>query len=394
MSNAFTQFLGGVASGFLNNPADMKDYQHANRLYVRDTYARAPKVGFLYFVTFNINPSAVLDDIWLGKGRKDVGLLVKRADLPKFKIGTEVLNQYNRKTVVQTKLSYSELSIEFHDDNSNITRDLWKNYYNYYFMDGLYGQSNTTKLQPVEFGDTKYKTNDYIYGYTLNNRERRSIPFFTSIDIYVLHKGHGPSDFTQYTLINPIISDWTHDSLNQDESGKILQNKMNIAYEAVTYNSGKIVKGKSPEGFAPVYYDTAPSPLSIAGGIPGTLFGQNGVIAGAASIFGENGSLANAKTPLDLIGVALQTRNLAKGVGSLTKAGLKTEGYSILGSALGNIQATVNQPDGAGGQLRSAINSGNFGAVGNVGVNLFTAQNPSINNLTKAIPSNLTGGGP
>lgn len=389
MSNAFTNFLGGVVDGVFGSNADLKDYQHANRLYVRNTYARAPKVGFLFFVQFNINSSAVLDKTWLQRGRKDVGLLVKRVDLPKFKIASEVLNQYNRKTIIQTKINYADLNIEFHDDNNDITTNLWKNYYNYYYMDGVYGETNNSKAKPVEFGDTKFGKNNFAYG--LDNIQ--SIPFFESIDVYILHKGHGEKDFTQFTLLNPLITDWAHDSLNQEESGKILANKMTVAYEAVTYRTGKIIKGQSPEGFTPVYYDNSPSPLSIGGGIPGTLFGQNGVIAGAASIFGENGSLANAKTPLDFLGVAIQARNLAKGVGNLTRSGLKTEGYSIARGVLGNIQATGNQPDALGGQVKNAINSANFGTVGNVGVNLFSSQNSSVNDLTKATPSLLTTGG-
>ena len=56
MSNPFTNFLGGVGAGIFGNSAQMKDYNHASRLYVADTYARAPKLGFLYFVSFTNFP--------------------------------------------------------------------------------------------------------------------------------------------------------------------------------------------------------------------------------------------------------------------------------------------------------------------------------------------------
>jgi hypothetical protein len=42
MSNAFTNFLGGIGSGLLDSGPVMKDYQHADRLYVWESYARAP----------------------------------------------------------------------------------------------------------------------------------------------------------------------------------------------------------------------------------------------------------------------------------------------------------------------------------------------------------------
>lgn len=396
MANAFTNFLGGVVSGIFGDSGDLKDYQHADRLYVKNTYARAPKVGFLYFVSFNINRNAIIDKNWdQRKGYRDVGLLVRRLDLPRFTVSSETLNQYNKKTIVHTKISYSNIVIDFHDDNSNLTTDLWKNYYNYYFRDGIYGNTSS-KIKPKEYADTKYGTNDYAYGFD----SYQSFPFLDSTDIYVLHKGKGPQDFTQYTLINPKITEWVHSDLNQDEGNKIMSSRMTLSYEAVTYKTGKIVKNKSPEGFAPVYYDTSPSPLSISGGIPGTLFGDNGIIAGAGQVFGENGTWNRALSsgnPLDLLGAAIQTRNLAKGVGQLSKAGLKAEGYSILNGALTGMATAgrdqVTQPGGLTQSIQAGLQQSGYGTLGNVGVNLFSYKNSSINGQTTARPSTLTGGG-
>jgi len=341
MSNAFTNFLSGVASGILGkSDGDLRDYQHADRLYVKNNYARAPKAGFLYFVDFDINRAAIPDATYREKGIKDVGLLVKRAELPKFKITNETLNQYNRKTVVQTKITYSSVNIDFHDDNSDITNNLWKNYYNYYYMDGVYGQVKEG-LVP-EFADTKFGTKDYSYG--LDNFQNQ--PFFNNINIYVLHQ----HKFTQFILINPKISDWTHDAVEQGESNKFLANKMTVDYEGVSYKQGKIVRNKQPHGWLPVYYDNTPSPLRTGAG------GLLGAIAGADAIFGEDGSLANAKTPLDYLGVALQSRDLYKNVRQLTKGGLRQEGYSILSGVLGNIASTGNQPGGVRDDINRGIN--------------------------------------
>jgi hypothetical protein len=397
MSNAFTNFLGSVASGIFGSNADLKDYQHADRLFVKNTYARAPKFGFLFFVVFDINRNAVRDTQWLNRGIKDVGLLVKKVDLPKFLIQTETLNQYNRRTAVHTKLTYSTVVLEFHDDNSDITTDLWKNYYQYYFTDSVFGEVSGGKSKPPQYEDTKYGDKDYPYGF--DNYQNQ--PFFNKIDIYVLHKGKGPQDFTQVTLLNPKISEWTHDQLNSEDSGKPLTNRMNIVYEAVNYRKGKIVKNSDPVGFTPIYYDTAPSPLSVSGGIPGTLFGDNGIISGASQIFGENGTFSRALqsgNPLDLLGVALQSRNLAQGVRNISRSGLATEGYSILNSALSGMatagRSQLSQPDGVSQAVQSGLQQSGFGTLGNVGVNIFAHKNNSINQLTVAKPSNLTGGGP
>ena len=397
MSNPFTAFLGGVVGGIFGSKGDLRDYQHANRLYVQNTYARAPKHGFLYFVSFSINPNAVRNTRWRDLVMRDVGTLVKKIDLPKFQIKTETVNQYNRKTVVQTGLTYQPVTIDFHDDNSDITRELWANYYKFYYSDSVYGDlsSGQTKKGAATpaYGDTKFGSTDYMYGfnnYTVDGAGNPIAPFFSTIDIYVLHQ----QQFSQFTLVNPIVTDWAHDSLEQDQGGKVLSSKMTVAYENVFYNQGKIVKSGKPENFSAIWYDTQPSPLSISGNGVSSLFGPGGVINGAASIFGENGSLANALNtgnPLDYLKVAIQGGNLAKNIGSLSKAGLQQEGYSIATGVLGNIAATGNQPGGVNAAIQNSLNQQGITGQNNVGINLFSNQNSSVNGQTSAKPSTLTG---
>jgi hypothetical protein len=325
MSNAFTNFLSGTVSGIFNNSADLKDYQHADRLYVRDTYARAPKVGFLYFVSLNLNQKITK----IQKTRqKEIGMLVKSVALPTFTTQTETVNQYNRKTVVYTGLKYNPIRIEFHDDNSDITTDLWKDYYKYYYADSNYGNSTTQNFKQISaFGDTKYGIIDYAYG--LNNFQTE--PYFTDIEIYVLHQGK----FSQFTLVNPKITEWGHDGLDQNDSTKTLINSAQIVYENVIYKSGKIVKGSTPEGFGSIYYDTTPSPLSIGGKGTSTLFGSGGILAGATDILGVLGN--KDASPLDYLSAAIKGRNLIKNAREIKKETLKSEGKGLLKNVLGGL---------------------------------------------------------
>jgi hypothetical protein len=248
MSSAFTNFLSNNGNG-----VNFKSYAHATGLYVDGNFARAPKLGFLYFIAFNITPGVVIDQQWLNSdGIYDAGMLVKKIDMPKFKITTETINQYNRKANIQTKLNYDPVSIEFHDDNSEITNGLWKNYYKYYYTDSNYGDT-TGGINA--FNDNKYDLDGKSYG--LNNFQDK--PFFDSIDIYVLHQGR----FTQMRLINPMISSWEHDTVDQSIGNKVLQNKMSVVYENVFYYQGNIVEGTAPGRFASKYYDKEPSPLQV-----------------------------------------------------------------------------------------------------------------------------------
>jgi hypothetical protein len=262
-NTAFNKFLGNDGKGTF-----FKSYSHATELYVSDNYARAPKLGFLYFVSFNINPTALANSYWPKNGQQDVGLLVKKVDQPKFKIATETINQYNRKTNVQTKITYEPISIEFHDDNSEITNNLWINYYKYYYEDSNYNKDG------VAFSDTKFNIDNFRYG--LDNGQ--TVPFFDSVDIFVLHQGK----FTQMTIKNPLITQWDHDSLNQSEGTKILQNKMTLAYESVYYSTGEIVPGSTPNGFAARYYDNVHSPLRV-----GTELNPNGTSVGPNDVYGK-----------------------------------------------------------------------------------------------------------
>ena len=243
----------------------MRDFQHADRLYVKDNYARAPKLGFLYYVRFNINQSAISTENqskqWAAFDMKNtLGLLAKKVDLPKFTVTTETLNQYNRKTIIQKGINYTPINIDLHDDNTDITHLLWVNYFKHLVVDG-----NQSKQA---YTDTKYGNTDYNYGrYDVGTKSYGSnaasaVPvnykFFESIDIFVLHQ----KNFTQYTLVNPRIKDWKHDSVEQASGNKILQNSMSIEYETVFYQQGE-VKKDSNDQLNLTFYDKTPSPHTI-----------------------------------------------------------------------------------------------------------------------------------
>jgi hypothetical protein len=377
--SAFTNFLSGVTGGVFGTSAQLRDKQHANRMYIGNSYARAPKVGFLYFVQFNLNRAALVDPTWTTSQKfiDIVGLLVKRMDLPRFNIATETVNQYNRKTVVQTRLNYGNISIEFHDDNSDITTNLWKNYYKFYYMDGQYGG---TKEHPIEFTDTKYGVNDYRYGLRTTNDTIDS--FFKSIDVYVLHQ----QNFTQMTLVNPKIVAWEHDNVNQEEGARVMFSKMTLAYEDVVYKQGKIKKNDKSGAFTAKYYDNTPSPISVGGLGTNTLLGAGGVIAGANTVL-------NSFSEGNILGGLIQARTVARNLSSISKSSLTTEGYSILGGVLGTISQTGNQPGGLSQAINQGINQTGYGTSARIGVNLFSNKNTSVNGTTRATPRNITGGG-
>jgi hypothetical protein len=320
----------------------MKDFAHASRLYADNVFALAPKAGWLYYVVFDIDPSTITDSTWANQQRvSELGMLVKSADLPKFSIQTEVVNQYNRKTVIQKNMVYSPLSLMFHDDQSNVVHNMWLNYYRYYYSDSTWagkGPIGTARDNtPGAYQNNKYNPANDLFSptnYGLNSNLVVA-PFFRSITIYQLNR----KLFTSYKLVNPIIQSWDHDKLDQTQGNRLAESRMSLNYEAVFYGVGK-VKKDTPSGFAVFHYDSSPSPLSIAGGGNNSIFGPGGVIPGALEIFGDASGLTNPDSQpsaLGVLGVALKGVNLVRNIKSITKDSLKAEGYSILNSALGKI---------------------------------------------------------
>jgi hypothetical protein len=336
----------------------------------------------MYYVRLGINPAikSKLDKTWDARFSQFIGVLAKSVDLPKFKIATETVNQYNRKTVVQTKLNYEPISIVFHDDMANATTNLWKNYYQYYFADGKTGISTAFKLakSSADFANTKYDNAAYAYGLA-NGQDQ---PFFTSIDIYQLNKQR----YQSFTLLNPIIKDWAHDQLDQSQGNKVMTNKMTIEYEAVVYGSGRARK----VGFTNNHYDNTPSPLSIAGGGTNSLFGPGGIVPGASELLGDIADANESTSPasfLEIAALGVKAANLAKNASKLTAAQVRQEGYSVLTGQLANL-ANVGFAGYFNGLAATGL--GGFASEGLSKVaNIFSPGNASIDGGKKASTSNV-----
>ena len=257
-----------------------------------------PRNKFLFYVYFNVNLNIpALANLFSGGKLSQVGILVKTAQLPSYEIDVATMNQYNRKRLVQTKINYNPSQIVFNDDNSDLIRNMWYQYYQYYYSDPTYKYGNVpnqngvlgTLSTPLPFIGTGYNTND-IYtanrqwehwglsgqGYSnptlqtlgsslLTGPASGQLPFFNDITIY----GMSQKTFAQYTMINPLITSWTHDTYDYSQGNGIMTHTMSIKYEAVKYYSGN-VGGETPSqsvtGFAdPSHYDTTKSPIATPG---------------------------------------------------------------------------------------------------------------------------------
>jgi hypothetical protein len=239
---------------WVRRPGDirtLKDYQHASRLYIDDDFRLAPKVKFLYYAVFGINPNININNSFLDRHKLELNYLVKQMDLPKFTINTTNLNQYNRKTTAYTRITYEPLNFKFHDDNVGVSNSLWALYYGYYINDRY---NSTTAYKRTTYANK----NKFPYRYGLDSEASDAgESFFNSIQLFTLSR----NKFFSYTLCNPVITSWQHDTMDQSQGNGIVENSLTVAYDAVLYNTGD-VSLDNPPGFAKLHYDNTPGPIA------------------------------------------------------------------------------------------------------------------------------------
>ena len=316
----------------------LKDYAHASKTFRTNGYEYAPRNKFLFHCYFNMNTEMIptLGAISNSTVKATIGLLVKTIQLPKFTIDTEILNQYNRKRIIQKKINYSPVQTTFHDDGGDLIRNMWYNYYSYYYKDpnqaygppaqnGSIGQIQS--LPGFAYNARDIYANDRVvndWGYVGESYNQGNAgsggvgsggdqssgkpAFFKDITIY----GMDQHKWVSYTLINPLIKSWDHDTYSYSEGGGTMQNSMTIDYETVKYYSGAI-GGVRPDtnvvGFAdPAYYDNIRSSLARPGSTQ-TVLGQGGLLDAGLGIIEDlqSGGVAGIIGAVQKAGTAYNT---------------------------------------------------------------------------------------
>lgn len=298
MSGFFQNLLKDAAGGFFGSDY-LRDYTHASKTFRPNAYQNAPKLKFLFHVYFKINAEVYQS------AQQNFGILVKEVKLPSFTMQTAQLNQYNRKRIIQTKIKYDPVTINFHDDNGNVINTLWRNYYKYYFADGnkISDYGGTPPADDSQGATEAYGTSTDLNEYKTKNLYQPSIsgntdwgyvgetvggiggpslskkPFFDSITIFGFHQ----KNYMAYTLVNPIITNFAHDTYAYSEGNGIMQNTMTLDYEYVLYGNDAI-SGEAPEkagGFGDqTNYDRTLSPIANPGS-NATILGQGGLVDAA-----------------------------------------------------------------------------------------------------------------
>ncbi len=273
-NNFLKQLIGGDT---------MRDFQHAARLYTDQSFRLAPKNRFLYHVVFDINPLAVGKSINQNE-QLELGMIVKRCDLPSYNFNVEQKNKYNFKDYVQTGIQYQPVSIVLHDDMGDVATAFWKSYYQHYIVDT---NQSETRYKAGYTSPNGYGS--FRFGLDTGNNEK----FFNSISIFQLSRGL----FTEYKMMNPIINDWSNGSMDQTDGAGLNEHAFSISYSGVLMRNGEI--GVDPQGFAQFHYDKTPSPNGTGGD---TVFGVLGGITNTISLLSSGNILGAGLSALNTYG--------------------------------------------------------------------------------------------
>jgi hypothetical protein len=243
-----------------SNPR-LKDFAHGQKLFGVNQNRLSPKFSFLYHVFFEINPAASNAEETMYKGNsdhiKEVGMLVKSVDLPKFEVETKDLNAYNQRIAVQTGIKYNPVKIDFHDDSANIVRNFWEDYMTYYYADAY--NSNDVALS---MRNNRYNSGSSGWGFD----PRANVPYLKSVKIYSMSMDR----YSLYTLVNPTITSWAHGTHIAGQN-EFIGHSMSLKYEYVRYEDGDVqnVNRSDAEsqdtgvrGLSKIHYDPARSELT------------------------------------------------------------------------------------------------------------------------------------
>jgi hypothetical protein len=372
---------------------NLRDYTHASKTFTTNSWELKPRFKFLFHVVFTLNveeiPALRNVPIFQAQNIPNLSLAVKTVDLPKFTVDSEVLNQYNRKRIVQKGIKYDPINVTFHDDSGDNIRELWYQYYSYYYNDPRQQYISNASPTNGRIGNVQQKANGFSYN-TRDIYEQNRIgnindwgfigesyldgtstasgkpPFFKDIQIF----GFDQHKYARYILINPVITSWSHDQYSYEDGG-VMQNSMTIQYETVKYFNGGLGKpDKNVTWPDEAHYDMRRSPLSRPGSTA-SIFGQGGLLSTGEGILEDlqSGSVAGLIGAAQKAGTAYNTWKgkdfravVQSEANALGKDALKTLGPSAT-------RAAINKADG----WVFPVNTG-YGNVGRAEYNRYIQQ--------------------
>ena len=366
MANLLDTLTAGLTS-----QDTLKSYQHATKIFVDSKFIRSPKYAFMFYVVFDF----VEGDNGLFTNTKkglQMGALAKSASLPKFTVDSQAVNAYNRPNIVQKKLRYDPVTIKFHDDSGDLIREFWYDYMTFYYRDSDYSLPN--------YSQTSRSASRNKDGWGFNPRPGFDQITPNDVDYHPLRTiriySFSLGRFSEYILINPIITGFRHGEHTNEGSG-LLEHDMTISYESVKYAKGAVTQDNFSDSLL-LMYDNVPSPLKT--GVTSSVFGTGGLV-----------------DTLDNVTQDLAAGNFGAAFLKLTKAQQTFKGKNIGEMAINEGLNTINVSIGSGSNPLSRVTVPSVGdstnSIRGSGASI-VAQSAGLQTGTGANTLNASGNNP
>ncbi len=211
---------------FTGAPLYLKDSAWANKYFGGQTMPNIPKRKFTYACGFIPNRSAfntLEGGIELARGLSTSTyiFMAKTFQPPSYSIDSQILDQYNKKRVIQTRINYDPITITFHDDVDNKITQLVDMYVKYYYSDSFNTEYLNWRL------DT---TSDFVNEGFWGARLPREKNLFQAMWVAWVNGG----SLTYAIMYNPIATDIKFDTLDYADSTP-LEISMSFDYEGVVF---------------------------------------------------------------------------------------------------------------------------------------------------------------
>jgi hypothetical protein len=230
----------------LNKKFLLRDFRNAARFAPGVNPPRQKFEGYVNFILNRDLYASLYGDATQNEFRTQISSLIRTADLPSVVFQTETKNAYNKKKIVNTGVTYNQVSMTVFDTIGNEWLTTLMKYFSYHFMDprnqqkpedrDIYGgQPREGGVENINssFGGNNWETgtsqfNSNIAGYNINS----SAQFFERIDYILYHGNKG----VQYSIINPVMAEFKPGNIDY-ASSDVQEFTMTFDYERFTvYN--------------------------------------------------------------------------------------------------------------------------------------------------------------
>ncbi len=337
-------------------PLIYRDSQYASRGFKIDSdlfkgQALIPRPKFLFFVKFNratgegnltTQPRNTAGDLnRFSNTKTGIVFQVKTVDKPKFNIRTDTLHQYNKKRIIQTRIDYNPMTIQFHDDINDQVLKFWTEYYSFYYGDVTQTSSSSWRDDIVSRDFDEGNGNGWGYKGAFANGSPNRMHFLDNIELVQFYG----AKMTIMTFVHPKITSFDHDSSDYSDGTTGTGITIQFDYEGVLYKTGVELKFADAEQFG---FNEATYRLLDEQSVRRAPAGGQGKISNIFS--GIIGSLNLPQTRIfGNFGAAAITNRIVSEATSRVSAGSRTLsgsgisfGTGALGQFSGNVGSLVN----------------------------------------------------